>query len=175
MIVFDASTLILLIKSDLMDLFISNYTGDVLIPEEVRAEVSAIEKEDAAVFKQLIENKKIKVLKVKRKDLPDKLMEDFNLDKGEAGALGLTLQEKADAVATDDKKAMKACRFLKLDFITSISILVRAFDKGLIDNEEALIKLRKLQVNGRYSKAIIADAAEKLQNSKGEDRWPRKH
>lgn len=169
MIVFDASTLILLAKTDLIELFISNYPGHVLIPDEVRLEILEAEKADAAVFKRLIENKKIKVLKIKNKDFLNKLMEDFNIDKGEAGALGLSMQEKAGVIATDDKNAMRACKFLKIEFITSISILIRAFEKGLIDREEAYIKLRKLQSFGRYSKAIITDAAEQLQGRKGED------
>lgn len=166
MIVFDASTLILLAKADLIELFISTYPGQVLIPEEVRSEILDAEKEDALVFKQLIENKKIKILKIKDKNFSNKLMEDFNIEKGEADALGLTLQEKAGVIATDDKNAMKACKFLKLEFITSISILIRAFEKGLIEREEAFIKLRKLQSFGRYSKAIITKAAEQLQGIK---------
>lgn len=169
MIIFDASTLILLAKADLIELFISNYPGQVLIPEEVRSEILKVEKADAAVFKQLIENKKIKVLKIKKIDYSDKLMEDFSIEKGEAEALALTLQEKSGVIATDDKNAMKACKFLKLEFITSISILIRAFEKGLISREEAFIKLRKLQTIGRYSKAIIADAAEQIQGRKGGD------
>lgn len=169
MIIFDASTLILLAKTDLLELFISNYPGQVLIPEEVRSEILQIEKADAAVLKQLIENKKIKVTKIKDNNFSNKLMEDFNIEKGEAEALGLTLQEKAGVIATDDRNAMKACKFLKLEFITSISILIRSFEKGLINREEAFIKLSKLQDLGRYSKAIIADAAEQLQGRKGED------
>ena len=169
MIVFDASTLILLAKADLIELFISNCPDQVIIPEEVRIEILALEKADVAVFKELIENKKIKVLKIKNKDSTNKLMEDFNIDKGEAEALVLSLQEKSAVIATDDKNAMKACKFLKIEFITSISILVRAFEKGFIDSEEAFIKLKKLQSFGRYSKAIITDAAEQLQGRKEEN------
>lgn len=167
MIIFDASTLILLAKTDLLELFISNYPGQVLIPEEVRSEIMAVEKADAVVFKQLIESKKIKVLKIKKVDFSNKFMEDFNIEKGEAEALCLTLQEKADVIATDDRNAMKACKFLKIEFITSISILIRVFEKGLINSEEAFIKLRKLQSIGRYSKAIIADATEQIKERKG--------
>lgn len=169
MIVFDASTLILLAKTDLIELFISNYPGQVLIPDEVRLEILEVEKADATVFKRLIENKKIKVLKIKNIDFLNKLMEDFNIDKGEAGALVLSMQEKVGVIATDDRNAMRACKFLKIEFITSIAILIRAFEKGLIDREEAYIKLRKLQSFGRYGKAIITDAAEQLQGRKGED------
>ncbi|HLG29220.1 MAG TPA: hypothetical protein VI387_03325 [Candidatus Brocadiales bacterium] len=167
MIIFDASTLILLAKTDLLELFISNYPAQVLIPEEVRSEIMEVEKADAVVFKQLIESKKIKVLKIKKMDFSNKLMEDFNIEKGEAEALGLAMQGKAGVIATDDKNAMKACKFLKLEFITSISILIRVLEKGLINREEAFIKLRKLQSIGRYSKAIIADAAEQIQGRKG--------
>lgn len=39
-----------------------------------------------------------------------KLMEDFNIDEGEAEALILAIQEKAIMVATDDRNAIRACK-----------------------------------------------------------------
>ena len=51
---------------------------------------------------------------------------------------------------------------LKINFVTAIAILVRAFEKNLIDRDSAFIKLQKLQVVGRYSKAIIKDATKQL-------------
>jgi len=41
MMVFDSSTLILLAKIDILELFISDFHGRILIPEKVMLEVSA--------------------------------------------------------------------------------------------------------------------------------------
>jgi predicted nucleic acid-binding protein len=58
----------------------------------------------------LINEKKIQVLKVKNAKAVMKLMEDFNIDEGEAEALILAIQEKAIMVATDDRNAIRACK-----------------------------------------------------------------
>ena len=42
MIVLDASAVILLAKIDLLEIFVSNFSGRVLIPENVREEVMKI-------------------------------------------------------------------------------------------------------------------------------------
>lgn len=58
----------------------------------------------------MINEKKIQVLKVKNAKAVMKLMEDFNIDEGEAEALILAIQEKAIMVATDDRNAIRACK-----------------------------------------------------------------
>src|SRR3990167_8060676 len=100
MIVFDSSTLILLAKIDILKLFILNFHGRVLIPEKVRLEVSAGGGEERLLMVKLIEDNIIKVAKVKNSRQIKKLMEDFNIDAGEAEALTLAIQEKANMVAT---------------------------------------------------------------------------
>jgi hypothetical protein len=51
MMVFDASALILLAKIDLLDLFILNYGGQVLMPLKVKEEV--LQKDGFAISKML--------------------------------------------------------------------------------------------------------------------------
>jgi predicted nucleic acid-binding protein len=118
--------------------------------------------EEVPLITKLISEKKIKVMKVKEKEKVKKLMMDFNIDRGEAEAILLALQKGCRVIATDDRNAIKACKLLKLDFITVISILTRAFEKGLIERDEALAKLDKLSSVGRYSKKIINDATERI-------------
>src|SRR5574337_30407 len=162
MIVFDSSTIILLAKTDMLDLFISNFLGKVLIPERVMTEVGKEHREELPVIEKLIKDKKIDVLKIRNVTQIKKLMEDFTIDQGEAEAITLALKEGINVIATDDRNAIRACKMLKINFVTAIAILVRAFEKNLIDRDSAFIKLQKLQAVGRYSKAILKDATKQL-------------
>ena len=158
MIVLDASTTILLAKINLLETFVLNFFGRVLIPEKVRGEVCIEKMEETPLVMKLIKDKKIQVFKVKSGRLIKKLIDDFNIHIGEAEAITLALQEKASMIATDDRNAIRACKILKIDFTTAIAILIRAFEKKLIDKEGALIKLQKLELLARYSQSIIDDA-----------------
>jgi predicted nucleic acid-binding protein len=163
MIVFDASTLILLAKIEAIELFVSNFEGEVLIPKTVRAEVLKKGKEEVPLIKTLIDGKKIKISRLKDEKQTRKLMNDFNIAAGEAEAIVIALKKGSHAVATDDRNAIRACKMLRLEFITAITILIRAVEKGLISKEEATLKLQKLQSIGRYNKAIIEDAAKQIE------------
>ena len=164
MLAFDASTLILLAKIDMLDLFVSDFGGKILIPERVREEVCIPGKEETPLIMELIKNGKIKVSAVKNKKLVEKLMDDFHIDSGESAAIAiaLALQEKASLVATDDRNAIRACKFLKMEFTTAIAILIRACEKKLVDKNEALAKLQKLWSIARYSRPIIDDARKQI-------------
>ena len=162
MIIFDSSTLILLAKTEILELFISNFPSRILIPEKVRSEVTAGGEETPLVMR-FIEARKIEVLKARNDRAQRKLMQDFNIDIGEAEALTLALQEGASLIATDDRNAIRACKMLRLNFVTAIAILIRAFERGLIDKDEALLKLQKPQSFGRYSRAIIDDARRRIE------------
>lgn len=162
MLIFDASTFILLSKIDLLEIFISNFDRRILIPEMIRTEVCIEGQDETPLLVRLIKEKKISVLKVKSNRLTRKFMEDFNIDMGEAEVLALALEEKASIVATDDRNAIRACKVLKIDFITAISVLIRTLEKKLIDKEEAIIKLKKLGSVARYNQAIIEDARNKI-------------
>ncbi len=161
-IIFDASTLILLARIGLLDLFLASFEGTIIIPEKVRSEVIRLDKEDAESINRCIENKKIDIVKVKSAALVKKLMEDFSIDVGEAEAITLASEEKAGVVATDDRNAIRACKLLKLEFVTAVSFLVRAVEKGMISRDEGIIKLDKLQSIGRYSRQIVDDAARQI-------------
>lgn len=162
MIVFDSSTIILLAKTDILELFISSFRGRILIPEKVRSEIYRGGGEEVPLIIKFIEEGKIKALKVKNRGEIRKLMEDFNIDLGEVEALMLAVKEEASIIATDDRNAIRACKILKLDFVTAIAILIRAFEKGLIDKDEAIIKLQKLKSVGRYSREIIEGATKEI-------------
>jgi predicted nucleic acid-binding protein len=89
-------------------------------------------------------------------------MDDFNIDSGEAEAIALALQKKVSMIGTDDRNAIRACRILKIDFTTAVAVLIRTFEKKLIDKDEALVKLQKLDSVARYSRAIVEDAQKQI-------------
>ena len=162
MIIFDSSTLILLAKTDLLELFVLDFRGKVFIPPKVKTEACIEKREETPLIVTLIKDKRIEVLEAKNSRQIKKFMDDFNIDAGEAEALTLAIQEGAGIVATDDRNAIRACKILKLDFVSAIAVLIRAFEKNLIDREEAVVKLQKLASIGRYGRTIIEDATKKI-------------
>lgn len=162
MIIFDASTLILLARIEVLELFVSNFQGKILIPHSVEIEALKKDREGTPLIEKLIKRKEIQVIYVKDKNQVEKLMDDFNIGIGEAEAICLALKKEARTVATDDRNAIRACKMLHIDFITAITFLIRAFEKGLLERDEALIKVQRLSNIGRYSKVIIEDAIKQL-------------
>jgi predicted nucleic acid-binding protein len=162
MIVFDSSTIILLAKIDLLEIFVSSFHGKILIPEKVKAETCIKGRDETPLILKLIKDKKICVVNVKKGKQIKMIMEDFNIDIGEAETLILAFQKGASAIAADDRNAIRACKMLKIHFVTAITFLIRAFEKGLIEKEDALLKLQKLQSYGRYSKVILENATDKI-------------
>jgi len=126
MLIFDLSTLCLLARIDVLDLFLSSFRGTVIISETVASEAAKPGKEGAELIIRCIEEKKISVMKVRSAALVKKLMNDFSIDVGEAEALTLAGEKSAGIVATDDRNAIRACKLLKFDFVTAVSFLVLA-------------------------------------------------
>ena len=54
---------------------------------------------------------------------------------------------------------------MRIPFTTAIDILARAHEKGLVDKDDAVLKLDKLAVFGRYKDRIIDDARRKIDES----------
>ena len=163
MILFDASTLILLAKIEMLDIFVTGFEKKVVISDKVWEEVLEGSSPDVPLIARLVEERRIDVLRPKDKKLVRRLMEDFNIDEGEAETLTLAMEKKASLVATDDKNAIRACKVMRLDFTTAIAVLVRACERNLIQADEALVKLQKLQSFARYKKTIIETARNQIE------------
>src|ERR1700682_4647476 len=103
MIVFDASTLILIAKAELLDPFLAVKLA-VAIPVEVEKECCGSKKAvDALIIQKALGESRIEVVAVKNRRLIAKLQADFSLGKGEAEAIALALMEKAQFLGIDDK------------------------------------------------------------------------
>jgi len=164
MIVFDASTLILIAKAELLDLFLAASKLEAVIPPEVAAECIGGKKTfDALVIEKALDEARIRVVPVRNRRLVEKLRADFSLGKGEAEAVALALLEGAALLGIDDKQGINACKLVGVPFTTAISILVRTWEKGLLERSDALAKLAALAKYGRYRTSIIEDARRTLE------------
>lgn len=164
MIVFNASTLILLAKVSILREVLAHHKS--MIPPIIQRECTVEpEREDAKLIAQLIEEGLLLISEPKQQAKISKLAEDFALDSGEATALLLALEQKA-ALATDDLLARKACRILHVRSIIAVAFLERLVQRGIISPELALEKLKKFKRYGRY-KAETLERAKANITSKG--------
>ena len=165
MIVFDASTLILLAKIELLTPLSKDI--DIIIAEIVEKEAAGkINSLDAKIIRSLIKKGAIVVKPVKETPIVEELMNDFNMEKGESSVVVLYKDINADLVATDDGQLIKAAKLMEIPFVSSITFLIRGKQKGLIDEDIALEKLRKLEDFGWYKTRVIEDAEKRIRGDK---------
>jgi predicted nucleic acid-binding protein len=164
MIVLDASTLILIAKADLLDPFLTSINVPVAIPREVAKECCSSKKAlDAIIIQKALDESRIEVFTLRNRRLVAKLQTDFSLGQGEAEAIALALDEKAQIIGIDDKNGIDACKVLGIAFTTAVGILIRSWEKGLLEKPDAIAKLALLAKYGRYKHSIIEDARLKLE------------
>lgn len=156
MIIFDASTLILLAKIDILQLVLIQYSG--IIPEIVKEEVEYKNSLDAKLIEQQIKEGKLKISKNPGKEKMQTILKDFPLCRGEAAAIILA-NEQNGTLATDDGLAMKVCKIFGIKFITAVHFLIEA----KLEKTLAIAKLNLLKKYGRYSIEIIRDATERIE------------
>ena len=159
MLIFDSSTLILIAKVELLDVFLKDFGMEIAIPKAVEDECCGGKKTlDALIIRKALDESRIKVRSVRDRKLVAKLEEDFSMGRGESEAIALALQEEALLVGIDDKNGINACKLAGIPFTTAVGILVRSCQKGLIDRSDALVKLSALAKYGWYRNAILEDA-----------------
>jgi predicted nucleic acid-binding protein len=165
--IFDASTLILIAKIELLDTFLAAVSMEVAIPREVARECcDAKQTVDALRIRNAIDEGRVKIMSVKNKSLIDRVQGDFALGRGEAEALALAVTERAQLIGIDDKNGIEACKLLRLPFTTAIAILIRSREKGLVSLNEARTKIDLLAQFGRYKDSIIKDARKQVESGK---------
>lgn len=110
---------------------------NIYIPEEVKNEL---------IKNKIKTPKKIRVinLKAKFKDVAEILVDKFTLDLGEAQAIALALQEKADYFLTDDLDARTVANIHSIEAHGTVGIIMRAFREKIINKETAIKKVNEL-------------------------------
>ena len=110
---------------------------EICIPDEVKNEL---------IRNKINLPKKVKVthLKPQFKDVATILVNKFSLDLGEAQAIALALQERADYFLTDDLDARTVANIHNVEAHGTIGIVLRAFRENLINKETAIKKVNEL-------------------------------
>ncbi|PIV22503.1 MAG: hypothetical protein COZ69_07145 [Deltaproteobacteria bacterium CG_4_8_14_3_um_filter_45_9] len=164
LLIMDASSLILLGRCGLIEVLSQVFS--VIIPRgvfnEVVNEETLKQYPDANIISELVKSKKIEVFLVERQ----KFQFPITLGEGEIEAIILTRQMENGILVTDDGKAIKACRYLKIPFIISPKVVTALYQLEKIDFGNAKISIDKLRIIGRYSPEIIAEALLKLEEIK---------
>lgn len=160
-VVVDSSTLILLSKCSLLQKFCDVFK--VITTETVKNEVASsdlVQKyPDAALLADLISKEVIQVFSLHPLD---KKLLPISLHQGEEEALFLSVKLGNVLFATDDGKAIKAARFLRIPFIITPKIVVQLYQFQEIPLKKARQALEKLGKIGRYPPEILSEALLKL-------------
>jgi predicted nucleic acid-binding protein len=163
-LVMDASSLILLGKCGLVEILSKEFR--VIIPGKVFGEVAdeQILKQypDPNAIAELVHGGKIEVTSIEEKSVRFPI----TLDEGETEAILLARQVENAILVTDDGKAIKACRYLKLPFIISPKVVTDLYRTGKISMLEAKRSIEKLGIIGRYSPEIISEALIRLKEAR---------
>jgi predicted nucleic acid-binding protein len=159
-IIADSSALIILEKCRLLDVLAGRYP--VVIPGAVYQEVvndrTLSLYADAEAIAALVAHDKINVAVVSAAETMP-----VSLGRGESEAIVLAKQMNTAVVATDDGKAVKACRYLGVPFIISPKVALALLRRGAIDFNRAKAAIEKMKLIGRYSTDIISEAMIELE------------
>lgn len=71
-------------------------------------------------------------------------------------------REDAAVVATDDRNAIRACKVLRIGFVTSLNLLVRSVEKGLLKPADGMSFLASLERYGRFKAEIIEEVSRRI-------------
>jgi predicted nucleic acid-binding protein len=163
-VVTDSSALILLARCTLLEIACEMF--EISAPSAVVSKVASatmVKKyPDGALISGLISKGAIRV----QDPGATKTHLSMSLHHGEKQALLLARNMEGSIFATDDGKAIRAARFLRVPFIITPKLVVELFRLQKISFKKGRDSLEKLSKIGRYSPEIIADALVSLMEEK---------
>lgn len=163
MVVMDSSSLILLAKMEALDKVLEYIKEKVIVGERVYREVTVKETFDAKLIANRVQQGVIEIRKIEKIQLFKDLMNDFGCGAGEAESITLSI-ETGNGLATDDKKAMNACKLLKVRWTTTADLLVELCNKKKITQEETFAYVNRLEKYGWYRKKLIEKVKGRMKN-----------
>ena len=156
-VVKDSMVLINLAKITLLESSCDHFKK-VLIPRAVFEETVIVGKnkgmEDALVIEAIIKKKKIEVKNLRNKRLI-RIVNQFNIYGGEAEALALYLQEKADLLISDDYNLRKKKESVNAKIIGSLAVVLKLRKEKKINKEKFFIAINKMRDIGWFSSSIL--------------------
>jgi predicted nucleic acid-binding protein len=164
-VISDSTPLITLMKADRLDLLKSLF-GEVLLPEAVFAEVTSNEafRDEADLIRG---SDYIKVVKVADPDRVAFLQRVTGLDRGESEAIVYADESKADLLLMDEAAGRKVAQNMKLPMTGSVGILVRAYQGGMLTEEEIVKAFDRIRESNRHiSEKLIQSALTAIHNKK---------
>ncbi|MBI4140708.1 hypothetical protein HY485_02615 [Candidatus Woesearchaeota archaeon] len=156
LIVKDAMVVIHLAKTLLLE-HSCKFFGGVLISKLVYEEIMHGEKEhgeDVIELKKAFHDKLIKIKQVRDTALIEKSYQ-YNIYRGEAEAVALYWQERADFLATDDDNVRKKKDALSIKLIGTPAIIMRLFQLKCIEKNEYLLAVKKLKEIGWFASTVF--------------------
>ncbi len=162
-IVSNSSPLINLSKIDRLDLLQKLY-GQIIIPNGVFEELILKGEfpKDIGKINSLIKNNVIEVKTIKDKNFVRALQKD--LDIGESEVIALAKEENATLVIIDEVDARRIAEFHGLNKIGFVGILIKAKQKGLLDDVIGSIDLaieKGFWINKELYKSIVNSLSER--------------
>ncbi len=165
-IICDSSLLILLSKLEMLDLLIEAF-DNVIIPQAVYSESvtlgKILKKMDAFLIEKQVKDKKINLKQIKDIAEKENLIKNFNIHDGEAEAIVLYIEEKADLLGTDDYKTLKVCKILEIKYFTTLLFIIRCFSNNKLSKDSTFLKFENLKEIGWYKENIIIDYMNKIE------------
>ncbi len=138
-----------------------NIFSNILIPHEVENEL----RKNKIVFPSKI---KAVALGDEFKDKAKIFANQYDLDLGEAEALALVSQEKADYFLTDDLDARQVARNYNIEVHGTIGIILRSFREKVLSQEIAIGKVMELKTKSSLfiTQDLIDEIIEAIQGFK---------
>jgi predicted nucleic acid-binding protein len=134
-----------------------NYFKNVIIPKKVYEEIMVAKKHnypEISIIEEMMVKNRIKVKKVKNKKYLARVAQ-FNIQRGEAEAVALYWQEKADYLATDDDNVRKKKVLLNVNLLGTLVIVLKLYKKKMISEDKFKESLEELRKIGWFSNAVI--------------------
>ncbi|MFH1391696.1 MAG: hypothetical protein ABIH20_05275 [Candidatus Diapherotrites archaeon] len=157
LVVKDSMVLIHLAKITVLEKSCGHF-GNIIIPKKVFDEVVTKGKEnnypDAIIVEEAVKKGKISVKTVKAKEL-EKRANQFNVFGGEAEAVALYWQEKANLIACDDDNVRNKKEILEINIIGTPSILLSLYRKKKITKEKLEESINKLRQIGWFNNQVL--------------------
>jgi len=169
-IICDSSILILISKLEMLDLLIDAFE-EILIPKAVFMESvdqgKKLKKMDAFLIEKKINEGKIIIENIKNLAEKEKFMNDFNLHEGEAEALILYSERKAELFGTDDYRTLKVCKILDIKYFTTPLFIIRCYVIEKLSKKMAMLKFEKLEEFGWYNEENIIEFKNQINKLEG--------